>query len=46
MGVPRGKVVPVSCQLQGFAGEKVLPLGSIDLPVTAGKGHYGEVFDS
>jgi hypothetical protein len=28
--------VPVSCQLQGFAGEKVLPLGSIDLPVTAG----------
>jgi hypothetical protein len=36
MGVPREKVVPVSCQLQGFAGEKVLPLGSIDLPVTAG----------
>jgi hypothetical protein len=36
MGVPRGKVVPVSCQLQGFVGEKVLPLGSIDLPVTAG----------
>jgi len=35
MGVPRGKVFPVSCQLQGFAGEKVLPLGSIDLPVTA-----------
>jgi hypothetical protein len=36
MGVPREKVVSVSCQLQGFAGEKVLPLGSIDLPVTAG----------
>jgi len=36
MGVPREKVVLVSCQLQGFAGEKVLPLGSIDLPVTAG----------
>jgi hypothetical protein len=36
MGVPREKVVPVSCQLQGFAGEKVLSLGSIDLPVTAG----------
>ncbi|XP_062176069.1 uncharacterized protein LOC133881128 [Alnus glutinosa] len=36
MEVPRGKVVPVSCQLQGFAGEKVLPLGSVDLPVTAG----------
>ncbi|XP_062162167.1 uncharacterized protein LOC133869226 [Alnus glutinosa] len=36
MGVPREKVDPVSCQLQGFAGENVLPLGSIDLPVTAG----------
>ncbi|XP_062170531.1 uncharacterized protein LOC133876266 [Alnus glutinosa] len=36
MGVPREKVVPVSCQLQGFAGEKVLPLGSIDLLMTAG----------
>jgi hypothetical protein len=36
MGVPREKVVPVSCHLQGFVGEKVLPLGSIDLPVTAG----------
>jgi hypothetical protein len=35
MGVPREKVVPVSCQLQGFAGEKVLSLGSIDLPVMA-----------
>jgi hypothetical protein len=36
MGIPREKLVPVSCQLQGFAGEKVLPLGSIDLPVTVG----------
>jgi hypothetical protein len=36
MGVPREKVVPVSCHLLNFAGEKVLPLGSIDLPVTAG----------
>jgi hypothetical protein len=36
MGVPREIVVPIACQLQGFAGEKVLPLGSIDLPVTAG----------
>jgi len=36
MGVPREKVVPVSCHLLGFAGEKVLPLGSSDLPVTAG----------
>jgi hypothetical protein len=35
MGVPREKVVPVSCHLQGFAREKVLSLGSIDLPVTA-----------
>jgi hypothetical protein len=34
MGVPQEKVVPVSCHLLGFAGEKVLPLGSIDLPVT------------
>jgi hypothetical protein len=36
MGVPQEKVVPVSCQLQGFAGQKMLPLGSIDLPVTLG----------
>jgi hypothetical protein len=35
MGVPREKVVPVSCHLQVFAGEKVLPLNSIDLPVKA-----------
>jgi hypothetical protein len=36
IGVPRERVVPVSCHLLGFAGEKVLPLGSIELPVTAG----------
>jgi hypothetical protein len=36
MGVPREKVVLVSCHLQAFAGEKVLPLGSIDLPLMAG----------
>jgi len=36
MGVPREKVVPVSCHLLGFAGENVLPIGSIDLPITAG----------
>jgi hypothetical protein len=36
MGVPSEKLIPVSCQLQGFAGERVLPLGSIELPVTAG----------
>jgi hypothetical protein len=36
MGVPREKVVSVTCHLQGFPGEKVLPLGSIDLPMTAG----------
>jgi hypothetical protein len=36
MGVMRERVVPVSCHLLGFVGEKVLPLGSIELPVTAG----------
>jgi hypothetical protein len=36
MGVPREKVVPVSCHLLGFAGEKVLPFGLIELPVTVG----------
>jgi hypothetical protein len=36
MGVPWERVVPVSCHLLGFAGEKVLPLRSIKLPVTAG----------
>jgi hypothetical protein len=36
MGVPREKVLPVSCHLLGFAGENVLPLESIELPVTAG----------
>jgi hypothetical protein len=36
MGVPREKVVPVSCHLLGFTGEEVVPLVSIELPVTAG----------
>jgi hypothetical protein len=36
MGIPREKVVPVSSQLQGLVGEKVLPLNSIDLPMTVG----------
>ncbi|XP_062170982.1 uncharacterized protein LOC133876752 [Alnus glutinosa] len=36
MGVPRERVVSVSCHLLGFAKEKVLPLESIELPVTAG----------
>jgi hypothetical protein len=36
MRIPRDKVVPVSCNLLGFAGKKVLPLNSIELPVTAG----------
>jgi hypothetical protein len=36
MGVPQEKVVPVPCHLLGFAGEKVVPLSSIDLPVRAG----------
>jgi hypothetical protein len=35
MSIPQGRVVPVVCHLLGFAGEKVLPLGSIELPVTA-----------
>ncbi|XP_062167092.1 uncharacterized protein LOC133873396 [Alnus glutinosa] len=36
MSIPRGRVALVICHLLGFAGEKVLPLGSIELPVTAG----------
>jgi hypothetical protein len=36
MGVPLEKVVPVTYHLQGFAGKKVLPLGSIDLLMRAG----------
>jgi hypothetical protein len=36
MDIPRERVIPVLCHLLGFAGEKVLPLRSIELPVTAG----------
>jgi hypothetical protein len=36
LGIPRERVVPVLCHLLGFAGEKVLPLGSIKLPVIVG----------
>jgi hypothetical protein len=35
MSIPRGRVVPVVCHLLGFAGDKVSPLCSIELPVTA-----------
>jgi hypothetical protein len=35
MSIPRDRVVPVLCHLLGFAGEKVLPLGFIELPVIA-----------
>jgi hypothetical protein len=30
------KVAPATCPLLGFAGEQVQPIGSIELPVTAG----------
>jgi hypothetical protein len=36
MGIPLERVAPVSCHLLGFAEEKVLPHGSIELPVTIG----------
>ena len=36
MGIGREKMEPVSTQLQGFSGEKVLPLGSIQLVLTLG----------
>jgi hypothetical protein len=36
MSIPRGRVALVVCHLLGFAGEMVLPLGSIELPITAG----------
>jgi hypothetical protein len=36
MSIPRGKVVSVVCNLLGLAGDKVLPLCSIELPVIAG----------
>ena len=36
MGIGRGKLEPVSTHLRGFSGEKVLPLGSIQLVLTLG----------
>ena len=36
MGIRREKLEPVSTHLQGFSGEKVLPLGSIQLVLTLG----------
>ena len=36
MGVGREKLEPVSTHLRGFSGEKVLPLGSIQLVLTLG----------
>jgi len=36
MKIDRNKVIPTRHSLVGFTGEQVLPLGSIELPVTAG----------
>ena len=36
MGIRREKLEPVNTHLRGFAGEKVLPLGSIQLVLTLG----------
>ena len=36
MGIGREKLEPVSTHLRGFSGEKVLPLGSIQLMLTLG----------
>ena len=36
MGIRREKLEPVSTHLRGFSGEKVLPLGSIQLVLTLG----------
>ncbi|XP_062166896.1 uncharacterized protein LOC133873182 [Alnus glutinosa] len=36
MGVPLEKVIPVTCHLLCFVGEEMVPLGSIELHVTAG----------
>ena len=36
MGIGRERLEPVSTHLQGFSGEKVLPLGSIQLVLTLG----------
>ena len=37
MGIGREKLEPVSSHLRGFSGEKVLPLGSIQLVLTLGE---------
>ena len=37
MGIEREKLEPVNTHLRGFSGEKVLPLGSIQLVVTLGE---------
>ena len=37
MGIGREKLEPVSTHLRGFSGEKVLPLGSIQLVLTLGE---------
>ena len=36
MGIEREKLEPVNTHLRGFSGEKVLPLGSIQLVFTLG----------
>ena len=36
MGIRREKLEPVSTHLRGFSGEKMLPLGSIQLVLTLG----------
>ena len=36
MGIGKEKLEPVSTNLRGFSGEKVLPLGSIQLVLTLG----------
>ena len=36
MGIGRGKLEPVNAYLRGFSGERVLPLGSIQLVLTLG----------
>ena len=37
MGIGREKLEPVNAQLRGFSGEKVLPLGSVQLVICAQK---------
>ena len=37
MGIGREKIDPVNTHLRGFSGEKVLPLGSIQLELTLGE---------